>query len=77
MFGRVANQQSKRRPRRWVEELEFDLGIQRDKTKRVTEEVDSQRLLVNSEGNKAKVAEKVIREIKPKMIFVSSFYSVR
>ena len=56
-----------------LEELKFCVRIQRDKRRQLTEDQDKQRILVKSERKKARVKEKLIREIKEKRLLERGF----
>ena len=59
--------------RRWIQEFEFVVRLQRDKIRQLTEELNRQLLLAKSERNKAKATEKLFPEIKQKKFLHRTF----
>ena len=58
---------------RRFQELEFDERAQQDKTRRFTEDLDKQRILVKGERNKARVTEILIRENEQRSLLQRPF----
>ena len=52
--------------RRYIHQLEMDVHTHKDKIRRLSEDLEKQRTLVRSERAKAKVTEKLIKEIEQK-----------
>ena len=59
--------------RRLIQQLELDVKTQRDKIRRLNEDLEKQRTLVKSERAKAKVTEKLIRDLKQKNLHQRPF----
>ena len=59
--------------RRKILELEFDNRVQREKIRRLGENLERQKILVKSERNNARVTEKFIRELKQKNFIQRTF----
>ena len=58
-------------------ELVVDVINQRFKIKRMTEDLERQRILVKCERNKARVTEKLIHEVKQRSFLKTTFHAVR
>ena len=61
--------------RRKILELEFDNRVQREKIRRLGEDLERQKILVKSERNKARVTENIIRELKQKKPHATSVHT--
>ena len=59
--------------RRYIQQLEMDVHTHKDKIRRLSEDLEKQRTLVRSERAKAKVTEKLIKEIKQKTLIQRPF----
>ena len=59
--------------RRYIHQLEMDVHTHKDKIRRLSEYLEKQRTLVRSERAKAKVNEKLIKEIKQKTLIQRPF----
>ena len=63
--------------RRYIHQLEMDVHTHKDKIRRLSADLEKQRTVVRSERAKAKVIEKLIKEIKQKNLDSTSFHLVR
>ena len=70
--GRNAHQEVED-ARRYIQQLELDVHTQKDKMRRLSEDLEKQKTLVRSERAKAKVTEKLIREMKQKSLIQRPF----
>ena len=59
--------------RRKILELEFDNRVQREKIRRLGEDLERQKILVKTQRNKTRVTEKFIRELKQKNLIQRPF----